>query len=96
MDYKEITDLIKNSERKTPCIFYISSKNSIVFKKSDNYNVYGDHPFYIVIGDFDSIKSEIDYNKHGINYYDYNVEARNSALPLLKKEYSDSRMSLVL
>ncbi|MCK9224482.1 MAG: 2,3,4,5-tetrahydropyridine-2,6-dicarboxylate N-acetyltransferase [Candidatus Muirbacterium halophilum] len=92
MDYKEITALIKNSVRKTPSKFYIKSKGKINFKPSDKYNIYGENPFYLIIGDYNSIKDELDYNKNLILHFDYEVEARNSALPLFKKEYANSRI----
>ncbi len=90
MDYKEIAELIRDSVRTTPSIFYINVKTEI--DREQDFKVFGNFPSYIFIGDYDKIRNYLDSHKDREDEMHVEVKARNSALPMLDIENINARI----
>jgi len=90
MDYKTIANIIKDSKKKTDATFFVRAKLGIDFPKG--LHAYGDKNGYIIKGDANEILNLLEKNNDSIEYFDYEVKGRNSALPFLKLESQKSRI----
>jgi tetrahydrodipicolinate N-acetyltransferase len=84
METSKIIELIANSPKKTIGTVYITTKDEII-KSSEGYNLYKNNDNYVLKGDFEKIKADIENLE--IEQIDVDLIARNSAVPLI--DYSN-------
>ncbi len=90
MDYKEISSLISNAEKKTPVIVYI--KGNVDKRIPKNVKVFDGNDSLVLIGDYKYIEKILKKNKSRIQYYHIENNCRNSAIPLLDLKKLKSRI----
>lgn len=82
MNYKKIAHLIGSSKKVTPAKLFLrgnlNEKDFFRFK----FKYFGDGRFWILIGDFTPINKWLKKNKKKVDSFHWEIEARNSALPL--------------
>jgi len=85
-----IAKYIKEAKKSTPAKAYLKGNlNDITV---ENVKVFGENNFWILIGEFDEIKTIIESNQEKI--FDYHIEndRRNSAIPLLDISQINARI----
>jgi 2,3,4,5-tetrahydropyridine-2,6-dicarboxylate N-acetyltransferase len=82
LDYKEIANLIGKSKKKTPAKLFLNGKLSEADFKKSQFQCFGCETFWVLIGDYDEIKEWFRKKRKKITSFHWEVEARNSALPL--------------
>ena len=92
MDYKQITDLISKSKKKTPAKVYIQGNFEEDYFKEQDFNTFGEGSFWILIGDYPLIERWLERNKERIKNLYVELDARYSALPLLDLRKVDARI----
>lgn len=77
----DLADFIKNLPKSTPVKVYING----ILKQANFNNIewYGTKNFYILFGEYETIKTFIDNNKNKINYFRIETDRRNSTVPLI-------------
>jgi 2,3,4,5-tetrahydropyridine-2-carboxylate N-succinyltransferase/tetrahydrodipicolinate N-acetyltransferase len=82
LNYKEIARLIGRSKKKTPAKLFLNGKlNEGDFRKN-RFQFFGCGAFWVLIGDYDEINQWLKAKRRKIISYYWEVDARNSALPL--------------
>ena len=89
MEAQEIINYIRDAEKKTPVKVYVNTKASLDFQ---NCKVFGNNNSYVLIGEWNDIKLQLD--SYGDNITDYYVEndCRNSAIPMLDLKDINARI----
>lgn len=77
----DLADFIKNLPKSTPVKTYISGNLKRV--NFNNIEWYGNKNFYILFGEYETIKTFIDHNRNKINYFRIETDRRNSTVPLI-------------
>lgn len=86
----EIAKFIKDAEKSTPVKAYV--RGNLEGFKSDDFKVFGDGEFYVLIGEADAITTFI--GQHEMIIEDYHIEndRRNSAIPMLDLKFQNCRI----
>jgi len=82
MDWKEIRDLISNSEKQTPAVVFIRGNFSPEIFDGWDIKYFGNGNFWILVGDWEIIKKVQKKYSDRIKDIHIDVKARYSALPL--------------
>ncbi|MGL5329689.1 MAG: 2,3,4,5-tetrahydropyridine-2,6-dicarboxylate N-acetyltransferase [Peptostreptococcaceae bacterium] len=80
-DAYEIAKFIKDSKKQTPVKVYVRGK-LLSFKKNDDFKFFGSNGSYTLIGDYNTIMSELELRKSHIEDIHVEYDRRNSAIPL--------------
>lgn len=89
-DAYDIARYIKNAKKQTPVKVYISGDLKI--DTNDNYKVFGNDGSYILIGDYNTIMSDIKNLKPSISDMHVEFDRRNSAIPLYNFLHAEARI----
>jgi tetrahydrodipicolinate N-acetyltransferase len=82
VDYKEISQLIANSKKKTPVTAYVRHDGELAASSSDELKIFPTGAgTSILVGEWDVLKPVLE-SKH-VRYYHLDNDRRNSAIPLL-------------
>ena len=82
MNYKKIAHLIGSSKKKTPAKLFLRGKLKEKDFVHSKFKYFGEGNFWILIGDFLLIKRWYEKNKKKVSSFHWEINARNSALPL--------------
>ncbi len=82
MDYKEIAKLIGKSKKKTPVKLFLNGQLSESDFPKQGFHAFGNGTFWVLIGDHDEIRQWFRKKRAKIISSYWEIEARNSALPL--------------
>jgi 2,3,4,5-tetrahydropyridine-2,6-dicarboxylate N-acetyltransferase len=82
LDYKEIAKLIGRSKKKTPTKLFLNGKFSESDFAKTKFQVFGYGAFRVLIGDYADLRKWFTAKRRKITSYYWEVDARNSALPL--------------
>ncbi|MDE6661081.1 MAG: 2,3,4,5-tetrahydropyridine-2,6-dicarboxylate N-acetyltransferase [Anaeroplasmataceae bacterium] len=91
MNAEEIIKLIQSSPKRTFVKCYIKAKESLAIEKED-IKVFGEPSLYILFGEYNSIKTEIEKNKSSILDVFFEGDSHNSAIPLLDIRACNARI----
>ncbi|MFO7867155.1 MAG: 2,3,4,5-tetrahydropyridine-2,6-dicarboxylate N-acetyltransferase [Candidatus Aminicenantes bacterium] len=92
MDYKKIAELISKSQKTTPSTVYIQGNFKKETFRKEKFKVFGENPFWILIGDHPEIEKWMNKNREGIRHSHIDINARHSALPLLDYSRVEARI----
>ncbi|WP_425448167.1 2,3,4,5-tetrahydropyridine-2,6-dicarboxylate N-acetyltransferase [Dethiothermospora halolimnae] len=89
-DPYKLANFIKNSNKSTPVKLYV--KGDFENIKIDNLKSYGFYDFRIIIGEYKDINYVLKEYSSYIDYYDIEIDRKNSAIPLLNIENIEARI----
>jgi len=86
----EIAKFIKDATKSTPVKAYI--KGNLQGIQSNEFKVFGEGEFYVLIGEADAITTFIEGHASIIEDYHIENDRRNSAIPMLDLKFQDCRI----
>ncbi len=89
-DAYEISNFIKNAEKKTPVKLYANGDLSGIDRT--DVKVFGSNDSAIIFGDVAAIDQILENHGHSIDEYELEYDRRNSAIPLLDTRHIDARI----
>ncbi|MDE7094915.1 MAG: 2,3,4,5-tetrahydropyridine-2,6-dicarboxylate N-acetyltransferase [Anaeroplasmataceae bacterium] len=90
MNAEEIIKLIHTAPKKTLVKCYLKSKEVLHFE--EDIKVFGEPSFYLLFGEYNSIKAVIEKNKSSILDVVFEGDSHNSAIPLLDIRSCNARI----
>lgn len=90
MNAEEIIKLIHTSPKKTFVKCYLKSKEVLHFE--EDIKVFGEPSLYLLFGEYNSIKAQIEKNKSSILDVVFEGDSHNSAIPLLDIRSCNARI----
>jgi 2,3,4,5-tetrahydropyridine-2,6-dicarboxylate N-succinyltransferase len=76
-----LVKFIKESKKTTPVKVYIQGTINEI--KDSSIKIFGMNPFWIIIGEYNEVKTILEVNKDTIKNFHIEYDRRNSAVPLL-------------
>lgn len=86
---EEIIDYIKNSKKQTPVKVYVNGHD---LPQSEDFQIFGSSESRVLIGDLEPVKNYLEKNKEKITDSYLEVDARNSAIPMLDIRHINARI----
>ncbi len=82
MNYKQIAHLIGTSKKKTPAKLFLRGDLKEKDFSGSKFQFFGNGRFWVLIGDFEPIDKWLKKNEKKVSSFHWEINARNSALPL--------------